>query len=192
MRQVIGADVTPEMLAEAVALTRKRGVSNVAWHLADAQALPYRDAAFQGVACRRAAHHFSDIRLALSEVWRVLAPGGWLAIDDRSAPEDDAVDAIMHTLDGLHDPSHVRQYRSSVWRTLLNEAGFEAYASQTYKQHRPLTSLTHGVSAADAARIRAIVDEAPPAARELMRLEPREGTLYLNHWYLLLAARKAH
>jgi len=190
VRSVIGSDITPEMLAEAVRLTADRTVTNVSWHLADVQALSYRDAAFAGVACRRAAHHFSDIDRALHEIHRVLKPGGWLLIDDRSAPEDQSVDDIMHQLDRLHDPSHVRQYRLSTWRDLLSRGGFELQSLSTYTQHRPIASLTRGVSPSDARRIEQIVASAPEQARRLMNVERREGTTYLNHWYLMLAARK--
>ena len=190
VNHAIGSDVTSEMLDEAIELTSQRGVDNVSWHLADVQALPYREASFAGVTSRRAAHHFIDIDLALHEMRRVLAPGGWLLIDDRSAPEDVDVDEIMHQLDRLHDPSHVRQYRPSVWRELLSRAGFELQSLSAYTQHRPIASLTRGVAPADAQRIEQIVASVSEDARHLMNVEQRAGTTFLNHWYLMLAARK--
>jgi len=190
VRCVIGSDLTPEMLNEAVGLTLESGVTNVSWHLADVHGLPYLDASFEGVTCRRAAHHFTDIDLALREILRVLPPGGWLLIDDRSAPENQTVDEIMDHLDRLHDPSHVRQYRPSVWRELLSRTGFELQSLSTYTQHRPIASLTRGVAPSDAQRIEQIVASVSEDARRLMNVMQRAGTTYLNHWYLMLAARK--
>jgi ubiquinone/menaquinone biosynthesis C-methylase UbiE len=190
LRFVIGSDVTPEMLKEAQTLAHQRSIGNVAWHLADAHALPYAAASFAVVTCRRAAHHFADIAGALSEMHRVLPTGGRLIIDDRSAPEDDKVDEIMHQLDGLHDPSHVRQYRPSAWADLLQRAGFVVESSVTYVQHRPLSSLTHLVPQAQVDQIEALVAGLSPHAREVMDVRTAAGTAHLNHWYLLLSARK--
>jgi ubiquinone/menaquinone biosynthesis C-methylase UbiE len=110
---VTGTDVTPEMLAEARALADSRAASNAVFELADAEALQYPDAAFDIVTCRRALHHFMRPDAALAEMRRVLKPGGRLAIDDRSVPDDDDIDEVMNRLDVLHDGSHVREWRSA-------------------------------------------------------------------------------
>jgi ubiquinone/menaquinone biosynthesis C-methylase UbiE len=91
------------MIAEAEKLTLELGLGNVRFCLANAQALPFQDGAFNIVTCRRAAHHFSDIAKALREIKRVLRSEGRLVLDDRSVPEDDFVDSCMNELDRLHD-----------------------------------------------------------------------------------------
>ena len=186
---VIGTDLTPEMLAEAEQLRVRRGVTNVEFRVADVHALPFADGTFHLVTCRRAAHHFSKIAMALREMHRVLRPGGRLVIDDRSVPEDDFVDRTMNELDRLHDASHVRQYRPSEWQRLLADAGFIIEAMEPYQKHRPLSALTAGVSADDVARIHTVVDGFDAAQRALFNLIEVNGTLHLTHWYILLAAR---
>jgi ubiquinone/menaquinone biosynthesis C-methylase UbiE len=186
--RVVGTDLTPQMLAEGKKLAQERDVANVRFCLADVHALPFDDGAFHVVTCRRAAHHFSDIARALREMRRVLCKGARLVIDDRSVPEDDFVDERMNHLDCLHDESHVRQYRPSAWTRMLTQAGFAVESVELYTKHRPLTSLTDGVSTETVQRIHAIVGGLNDDQRKTLNLVEKEGQLYLNHWYILLSA----
>jgi ubiquinone/menaquinone biosynthesis C-methylase UbiE len=188
---VIGTDLTPEMLAEAERLRTARGIANVSFRVADVHRLPFADRTFELVTCRRAAHHFSDIGKALHEMRRVLCPGGRLVIDDRSVPEDDTVDACMNELDRLHDESHVREYRPSEWRQMVLDCGFAIYAVNPYSQHRPLSALTHGVSAENVARIEARLAALDDRERAMFDLREVDGVLHLNHWFVMIGASRA-
>ena len=187
---VVGTDLTPEMLAEGERLARERGVPNVRFCLADVHTLPFGDGAFHIVTCRRAAHHFSDIARALREMRRVLCTGGRLVIDERSVPEGDFVDERMNDLDRLHDESHVRQYRPSEWERLLSTSGFAVESLEPYIKHRPLTALTEGVSAANVRKIHAMLDSLSADQRRAFNLVEREDQLFLNHWYVMILAKK--
>lgn len=185
---VTATDLTREMLHEARGLATAQGVTNVRWMRADAEEMPFADRAFDVVTCRRAAHHFPRIERALGEMRRVLKPGGRLVVDDRSGPEDDEVDAIMNRLDVLHDRSHVRQYRPSRWRVLLEGAGFGVESVEPYVKHRPMSSLTAGVGEADARAVREIVAGLDARQRGVFALEEKAGEAHFNHWYVLIAA----
>jgi ubiquinone/menaquinone biosynthesis C-methylase UbiE len=187
--RTVGVDLTYEMLAQARLLQQARG-QDVTWLLGDAEALPLGDASFDLVACRRAAHHYVDIERAIDEMVRVLKPGGLALIDDRSVPEDDAVDALMNQLDTWHDHSHVRQYRASEWTTMLQAKGLLVDHLEMYLQHRPLTIFAHGASAEDVVAIRERLAAATPHEREVLQLEERDGELSFNNWYLCLRAIK--
>jgi len=187
---VVGLDLTPEMLAEAQRLRRGRGLANVAFEVGDVHDLPFPDAVFDIVTCRRAAHHFSDVARAIAEMARVLKPGGRLVVDDRSVPEDDFVDATMNRLDTLHDPSHVRQYRATEWQRMLERGGLPVYAIEPYTQRRPLTSLTAGVRPAEVAEIQRTVAGWDAGQRRAMGFEDRDGEVFTDHWYVLLQAKR--
>ena len=185
---VIGVDLTPEMLLEARQLGVERSIANVTFQIADARHLPCPDASFDLLTCRRAAHHFSDIAAALREMRRALRPGGRLVVDDRSVPEDDFVDSCMNELDRFHDASHVRQYRPGEWRAMLEEAGFQVESVDPYTRHRPLASLTDGVSEANVRRVIETLDRLDELQRRALNLVEVGGVTHINHWYVMTSA----
>lgn len=74
---VIGLDASPTMLAQAVRDTR---APNVSFVRGDAQSLPFDDASFDAVCCYAALYLIADPLRAISEMARVLAPGGRVAV----------------------------------------------------------------------------------------------------------------
>ena len=77
--------------------------------------------------CRVAAHHFHDVRSAVAEMARVLAPGGRLLIIDSYTPADPPeTDAILDRIERLRDASHVRDYLLEEWEAMLAEVGLTA------------------------------------------------------------------
>jgi len=191
VHDVVGLDLTEQMLREARKLASQRNVDNVTFETADVHQLPHDlDEAFDLVTCRRAAHHFSDIGRALAGMARMLHPNGLLLIDDRSVPEDDWIDETMHRLDCLHDPSHVRQYRVSRWIELLETAGLSVETVEPYTKHRPVTSLTDRVAPESAAEIHAILGGLSLEERAKLRLEVIDGEDHLTHWYVMISGRK--
>lgn len=185
---VTGVDLTEAMLKQAERVRKDRGYGNVELRVADVHAMPFADAAFDLVTCRRAAHHFGQINAALAEMQRVLRPAGRLVIDDRASPEDDDIDAILHRLDSLHDHSHVRQYRGSEWEQMLLRQGFRLRAIETYEQDRPLTAFTKDVAEADVAEIRQVVAALTDRQRALLNVRDIDGQAHLRHFYVTVVA----
>lgn len=188
--EVIGVDITAEMIVEAKRLRTRHGLENVSLALAAAAQLPFNDGTFQIVTCRRSAHHFSNVMASLSEINRVLQAGGRLIVDDRSVPEDDFVDVTMNRLDELHDESHVREYRLSEWTNMLTKTSFRPEAASMYSEHRPLSSLTAQVAPERVARIQAIIEGLDPQQRKAMNVVERDGQIFTDHWFVMLSATK--
>jgi ubiquinone/menaquinone biosynthesis C-methylase UbiE len=190
VHRVDAVDLTEEMMDQARKLCHHRGITNISFHVADAMSLPFPDASYDIVTCRRAAHHFTDVRKALAEMVRVLRPGGRLVIDDRSVPEDDEVDRLINRLDVLHDPSHVRDYRESEWRALITGAGLELASLRPYRKRVPLSHFTDMVEPPTAAAMTDLVRSASERVRKEVGIEVLDGKVVMDNFFVLIAALK--
>jgi ubiquinone/menaquinone biosynthesis C-methylase UbiE len=114
-----GIDLTLEMIREAV--TRKgRYVRG------EVSRLPFRDATFDAAVCRNSFHHFDRPSEVMSEMGRVLRPGGRVVVEDMRAPDDLAQRAYQATIERLRDDSHTRTLTSGEFMELARAAGLSA------------------------------------------------------------------
>lgn len=133
--EVVASDLTPEILGHAARAFAEWGVKNVSTAVADAEALPFDAASFDLVTCRIAPHHFPDPPAFVREVARVLRPGGRVVLVDSTVPDGDD-GAFFNRFEKLRDPSHVRSLTIHEWVRLLEEAGFQVDAVETFtKRH---------------------------------------------------------
>ena len=121
---VTAYDLSAEMLAAVTQEAERRGLGGIETRQGAAETLPYADATFDAVLTRFSAHHWRDVPAALAEARRVLKPDGLLVACDVVAPEDPLLDTHLQAVELLRDPSHVRDYRVSEWRAMLEAAGF--------------------------------------------------------------------
>jgi SAM-dependent methyltransferase len=85
---------------------------------APAESLPFADESFDAVACRLAAHHFSDVLAAVKEMARVARHR--VVICDNTFVSETSEEA-----DRVRDPSHVRNYGIAEWESFFTLAGLE-------------------------------------------------------------------
>lgn len=188
--RVIGIDITPQMLEEAEKLNSQYNIKNITFQIGNASALEFSSNSLDLVTCRRAFHHFTDISLALQEMYRVLKPTRSLIIDDRSIPDNEYVDHTMNLLDFLHYPSHMRDYGSQEWTNLLAEAGFEIESMESYVKHRPVSSLTDNAASENAQKIRDIIANISIEEKSFFDIRIIRGELFINHWFIMIKATK--
>ena len=122
-RLAVGADATPGMLEGARKQLEREKITNAVIVITAAEQLPFLDASFDLVTCRLAAHHFRDVHAAFREIHRVLRPGGRFVLSDNYAPDDEALDRFINTLETLRDATHVREHTVTGWRRVLEDAG---------------------------------------------------------------------
>ena len=80
--QVSALDRSAEVIAEAEAARSAAAVTNVAFSVGDVYGLDHDDATFDVVHAHQVLQHLSDPSRALSEMRRVLRPGGTVAVRD--------------------------------------------------------------------------------------------------------------
>ncbi|MCP4576096.1 MAG: methyltransferase domain-containing protein [Deltaproteobacteria bacterium] len=82
---VVGIDIVPEMLARAETNLEMTALNNVIFKKASGENLPFPDDSFQVVISNGAINLIPDKESALTEILRVLKPGGRLMMADQVA-----------------------------------------------------------------------------------------------------------
>jgi len=121
---------------------------------APAEHLPFADASFDAVACRLAAHHFTDVLAAVKEMARVSR--------DRVVICDNTfVSEVSEEADRVRDPSHVRNYGVAEWESFLELAGLEVVEERHLSRPLEIEPWLARVDCAgeDAARVRDLLGD---------------------------------
>ena len=122
---VIGCDMTRDMLLVAERIQGERGIRNLEFRVMDAESLGFEDESFDIVSCRFAFHHFTDPGKAVSEMARVCKTGGKIVLVDGLSSEDAIKSEYHNRIEQLRDPSHVRLYSEPELAGMLKDAGLK-------------------------------------------------------------------
>jgi len=118
--KVLGIDIAPTMLKEAVRRTKRTGTSP-SFVRADAENLPFADGAFAGAVCGGTLNEFGDPARVLRETRRVLGFGGRVAIMGILR----AKTSHGRMLQRLFSTGGLRFFEPGEVSSLLDHAGFE-------------------------------------------------------------------
>ena len=195
VRRAVGVDLTPAMIEKARAEAARAGITNVEFVRGDIYALPFADGVASIVACGYAFHHMQEPARALTEMARVLRPGGRVAIVDFIVPEGPG-GALQNNIERVRDPSHTNAQTAPQFRGLIQDAGLRLLSEEV----RPhwydfdLWMRNAGSVPGDAnyVQVRRMMEEI--MARDISGLNPRfskkTGNLEFLHTVLLLVAEK--
>lgn len=111
--------------------------------------LPYKDGQFDAITCFVVLHHIEQLEERIGELYRILAPGGWLLIREHDC-RDNATRAIIDIYHNLFElvynksPSYSKvldeyygDYKTKEqWHFLMQDAGFEKLDNLKYQDIR--------------------------------------------------------
>lgn len=159
--QVIGVDMTPEMVALARANAAKVGLTHVDFRLGYIEQLPVADGSVDVIMSNCVINLAPDKGAVFREAFRVLAPGGRLAISDMVAigdlPEAVAANPAAYTgcIAGAAPVAELER--------MIADAGFERVRIAVQAQSRELVDNWSPGTGADEAVASALIEAVKPA-----------------------------
>jgi ubiquinone/menaquinone biosynthesis C-methylase UbiE len=159
--RVIGIDMTPEMIALARRNAAKIGLTHVEFRLGDIERLPVDDASIDVVMSNCVINLAPDKAAVFREAFRVLAPGGRLAISDMVAigemPTEIADDPTAYTgcIAGAAPVGELNR--------LMVEAGFAQVTVSVTAQSRDLVEQWSPGTGAASVVVSALIEATKPA-----------------------------
>jgi SAM-dependent methyltransferase len=192
VRQVVGVDLTPEMLEAGRTRLENGGVRNVLLQEGNASSLPFVDDSFDLVYSRFAVHHIENPAEVLTECTRVVRPGGRVAVIDLVSPDPAFADRF-NDYERRRDPSHTRALTLEELSHVLATAGLDVVHRTQAEPVLPVdrwleqASTPFDVGDAIVHELRAELEGGPPTG---MRPVDQDGTLsYRQTWEIVVAAK---
>lgn len=136
---VVGIDLTAEMLQQAKQLQTDEKLTNIEWRQGDVAKLPFNDSEFTLVSSRAMLHHVIEPARVITEMKRVCKPGGRIMAMDLT-PSHDKI-AAFDAIEILRDPSHAHVLTIAELRAIGDELGLKEIAVRTYDTRMPLEPI---------------------------------------------------
>ncbi len=194
--KVVGADPSPEFIAKARELGA--GTQNLSFEVADGRSLPFAAASFDVVVFHTTLCHIPRPEQALTEAFRVLRPGGWLAVFDGdynttsvatnpSDPLQVCVEAWVSNF--VNDPWLIRRLPSLVRNAGFNSVRLRSHAFvETSKPDYMLTIVDRAITALLSSN--RISDDLAAALKAEVQRRVEIGSFYGYIAYGSLSARR--
>jgi ubiquinone/menaquinone biosynthesis C-methylase UbiE len=172
--RVVAYDPAAAMLGVVAEEALRRGHGAIETIVGAAEELPFEDGCFDLVVTRYSAHHWESVPRALEECARVAASGGRLIVIDVVAPEAPLLDTSLQVIEFLRDASHVRNYRLSEWRDMLQGAGFAAPSIRSWKTAIDFSTWIAriGTPLERVAALRTVMPALPCEVRDYFKISP--------------------
>jgi DNA gyrase subunit B len=184
-KRKIGLDITPEMLA--LARTRLDEVREGSIY-----DMPFADASFEIVVTREVFHLLPRLHRPLSEIFRVLRPGGQLVFG-QTVPFGAKDAPWMFRIFKKKQPLFCNNYLAEDFMEMLAAQGFGEIEFKEYLQWEPIDRWidTHETSAYNRSEIRDLYYNAPDDVKEIHPFEINADGMIRDCWrWCVFSARK--
>jgi ubiquinone/menaquinone biosynthesis C-methylase UbiE len=135
---ILATDISADMLTIAARVAQQEGLTNITTRVMDAEQLDLDDQAFDAAICRLGLMLMPHRELAMSEIRRILKPGGKFAALVWSAPEHNPLFAVPLAILSKYastvsspQPGPSALADPNVFARELTEAGFQEVSTQT-------------------------------------------------------------
>lgn len=128
--EVVGIDLEDNQFEVGRAYARERGVSNVRFKTGNIYDLPFESNTFEAVFAHAVLYHLKTPDKALTELHRLLKPGGVIGIRDLDnggtiiTPSNPILDKSLELIDRVHEYNGGHPLFGRSQRARLREAGF--------------------------------------------------------------------
>ncbi len=173
---VLAVDVAAPLLELARGRAAGEGLANLEFRLGDATATGLPDRSFDAVACVFGVFFAADTTAFVSEMWRLLRPGGVLAITTWGPGWADPLSTIFWDCIRELEPSLYKAFNpwdeittAGALGQLLARAGVSGAATEALTGQQPLEHPDHGWEVVLGSGLRGTLDALAPRQRDTLR-----------------------
>jgi SAM-dependent methyltransferase len=200
--RVTAVDVADRLLRAATRRASEAHLSNIAWKIADVDALPFAAASFDAVVCAFGIYYAPDVKSATARLWDLVRPGGKLLIASWAErlfePANEAFwHAIRSVRPSLYDPQNAWDAieKPEALAELLASAGIPGGSVSEEPYEHPLLRPEDWWTIVLGSHYRATVEQLSPVERELVErlsIKPlaERRVEWINATALFATARK--
>jgi SAM-dependent methyltransferase len=181
------------MARKGKASLEERGFGEkVVFAIAQGERSPLASNRADAAICRNVFHHLQRPEIILQEMARAVRPGGHVIIDDYYEPESEEDRAILHAIECLRVPSHVRTLSVGELRGIFEKAGLPIiHLSATFRRR----TLSGWLEQSDASsenilRIRLRFEQMQAAGGGFWDVEKQGDDYLFSHKRMMIIGKK--
>lgn len=146
--QIVGIDLSPDMIAVAENKIRKRGIKNISIREMDATRMSFQDGEFDIVMISFALHElgYELMMSILKEMSRVVKKSGTLYIIDYEKEEALFKNFILSIHLKIFEPGHLSQFLRYDWDEILRGVGFRVTGTEKYLFSKLISAFGNSAS----------------------------------------------